>query len=188
MSLPPPSSAYSVLLAVTLLIVIGLGWASAYDPETLWAPGDLSAAHAGQTACTQCHTPFHGATTAKCLACHSDAAFTAQPASTTRSFHQAAVRAMTVCLTCHTEHRGASAQITDGILNPHGELIFRATGTTSCTDCHAGGNKKGPKYGLLDNAAVRALVARGKGAHGPGRFADCFRCHAGGRMGAEPYQ
>ncbi|MFM8552968.1 MAG: hypothetical protein ACKOCD_11785 [Nitrospiraceae bacterium] len=80
---------------------------------------------------------------------------------------------------------GASAQITDGVINPHSEFIFRVTGTRSCQDCHAVGKKPGPKYGLLDNATVRGLVAKGKGAHGPGRFADCFRCHAGGRVGAE---
>ncbi len=70
-------------------------------------------------------------------------------------------------------------------LNPHGEFIFRVTGTQSCRDCHASRKKQGPKYGLLDNDAVRSLVAKGKGAHGPGRFADCFRCHAGGRTGTE---
>jgi hypothetical protein len=40
---------------------------------------------------------------------------------------------------------------------------------------------------VLDNGAVRGLIAKGKGAHGPGRFADCFRCHSGGRKGVEKY-
>jgi hypothetical protein len=74
-----------------------------------------------------------------------------------------------------------------GLVNPHSDLVFRATGTTSCRDCHA--SVKGPtgRHAVLDNAAVRGLIAKGKGAHGPGRFADCFRCHSGGRKGVEKY-
>lgn len=73
------------------------------------------------------------------------------------------------------------------IVNPHSDLVFRATGTTSCRDCHASmkGSMRRPL--VLDNAVVRGLIAKGKGAHGPGRFADCFRCHSGGRKGVEKY-
>ena len=74
----------------------------------------------------------------------------------------------------------------DGILNPHSDLVFRATGTTKCRDCHAVKDSTGHPS-VLDNAAVRSLIAKGKGAHGPGRFADCFRCHSGGRKGVEKY-
>ena len=72
-------------------------------------------------------------------------------------------------------------------LNPHGDLIFRATGTTSCTDCHRVDHAKGGRFMVLDNAAVQGLIAKGKGAHSGGRYADCFRCHAGGRKGVEKY-
>ena len=185
MTLPPPSSLYPTLFAATLVLVVGLGWASARDPESFWAPGDLSIHHAGRMACTQCHEPFRGATTANCLACHAEATFASQPDKPPQAFHRQAAHDRTRCLTCHTEHRGATAKITTEPLNPHGEFIFRVTGTQSCQDCHASDKRQGPKYGLLDNDAVRGLVAKGKGAHGPGRFADCFRCHAGGRVGSE---
>jgi hypothetical protein len=81
----------------------------------------------------------------------------------------------------------ASEDGLDGLVNPHSDMIFRATGTTSCRDCH--GSVKGSmgRSRILDNAAVRGLIAKGKGAHGPGRFADCFRCHSGGRNGVEKY-
>lgn len=72
------------------------------------------------------------------------------------------------------------------IVNPHSDLVFKATGTTSCRDCHAVTRSTG-RLAVLDNAAVRGLIAKGKGAHGPGRFADCFRCHSGGRKGVERY-
>ena len=73
------------------------------------------------------------------------------------------------------------------MLNPHGDLIFRATGTVSCTDCHRVDRAKGGRFIVLDNAVVQGLIAKGKGAHSGGRFADCFRCHAGGRKGVEKY-
>ena len=75
----------------------------------------------------------------------------------------------------------------DGIVNPHSDLVFRATGTTSCRDCHVSVKGSTGRPRILDNAAVRGLIAKGKGAHGPDRFADCFRCHSGGRKGVEKY-
>jgi hypothetical protein len=74
-----------------------------------------------------------------------------------------------------------------GLVNPHSDLVFKATGTTSCRDCHASVKGSAGRLTVLDNAAVRGLIAKGKGAHGPGRFADCFRCHSGGRKGVEKY-
>jgi hypothetical protein len=81
----------------------------------------------------------------------------------------------------------ASQDDVGDILNPHSDLVFNATGTTSCRDCHAPMKGATRHPAVLDNAAVRGLIAKGKGAHGPGRFADCFRCHSGGRQGVEKY-
>ena len=73
------------------------------------------------------------------------------------------------------------------LVNPHSDLIFRVTDATSCRDCHAPVKGSPERLAVLDNGAVRGLIAKGKGAHGPGRFADCFRCHSGGRKGLEKY-
>lgn len=74
-------------------------------------------------------------------------------------------------------------------LNPHGgDFIFRVTGTVACSDCHATAGQGNAGLRILDNAAVQALKAKAKGVHGPGRFADCFRCHAGGHIDREIYQ
>lgn len=70
------------------------------------------------------------------------------------------------------------------LFNPHGNVVFRATGATSCRDCHAAGRSASGAWPVLDNERVRTLVAKGKGAH-TGRFADCFRCHPGGRLPSE---
>ncbi len=73
------------------------------------------------------------------------------------------------------------------ILNPHSDLIFRATGATSCQDCHRIG-KSGTLSALtIENELVRNLREKARGVHGPGRFADCLRCHAGGSKGVEKY-
>ncbi len=69
--------------------------------------------------------------------------------------------------------------------NPHSDLIFRATGATSCRDCHRIGKDGGLSARPIENDLVRTLRGRAKGVHGPGRFADCLRCHAGGSKGVE---
>ena len=71
--------------------------------------------------------------------------------------------------------------------NPHSDLIFRATGATSCRDCHRIGNSGSVTPQPIDNDLVKQLREKAKGIHGPGRFADCLRCHAGGTKGVEKY-
>lgn len=73
-------------------------------------------------------------------------------------------------------------------LSPHGDVIFRVTGTNSCLDCHRRSDRQGGRLVVLDNSAVRDLKAKAKGIHGPGRFADCFRCHAGGKVDRGTYE
>ena len=85
--------------------------------------------------------------------------------------------------------RGILAQHTDSALsNPHSDLIFRATGATSCRDCHRQGRDGGLSATVQDNELVRGLKAKAPGVHGSGRFADCLRCHAGGDKGVEKYR
>ena len=71
--------------------------------------------------------------------------------------------------------------------NPHSDLIFRVTGAKSCRDCHAVEKSGAMIARPLDNDLVGTLRDKAKGIHGPGRFADCLRCHAGGRKGVEKY-
>lgn len=72
--------------------------------------------------------------------------------------------------------------------NPHSDLIFRATGATTCMDCHRAGKDGLMLTQVQDNRLVQDLKAKAKGIHGPGRFADCLRCHAGGNKGVEKYR
>ena len=74
------------------------------------------------------------------------------------------------------------------VANPHSDLIFRATGAATCLDCHRAGKEGTVSPQVQDNALVQELRAKSKGVHGPGRFADCLRCHAGGDKGVEKYR
>ena len=74
------------------------------------------------------------------------------------------------------------------VANPHSDLIFRATGATTCLDCHRAGKEGVISPQVQDNQLVQELKAKARGIHGPGRFADCLRCHAGGSKGVEKYR
>lgn len=74
------------------------------------------------------------------------------------------------------------------VANPHSDLIFRATGAKVCTDCHRAGKEGTLSPQVQDNVLVQELKAKAKDIHGPGRFADCLRCHAGGNKGVEKYR
>lgn len=176
-----------LIWALTALVLGFLAWASPHYTEDLWAPGVLSRHHTDIARCGSCHEPFRGATPQKCLACHTIKKFEARSGPDVRQLHQDVIQAGQGCLACHTEHRGVLTAITIGrVENPHGELIFRATGATSCSDCHVIKAEPGKQGGtLLHNAYVDRLIQKGEGAHRPGHFAKCLKCHRGGQLDVE---
>lgn len=176
----------TVIVIFILLIIAWVIWGSYKHPETLWAPGDLSRYHADVSACNDCHQPFRGTTVNKCGSCHSEKQFAALSKPTVFEFHRKTLRDGRPCVECHTEHRGALAQITIGALeNPHGEFVFRATGTRSCTACHDFSAGFQNRAHLLDNFIVSHLMDEEEDAHRPGKMAQCLRCHEDGRLEIE---
>lgn len=164
---------------VLLLLLAWLVWGTLKYPESLWAPGDLSRFHA-ETACNDCHRPFQGASSEKCIVCHNEKRFSEGSNPAVSAFHRKAIDERTSCADCHTEHRGVLARITYGtMINPHGEFVFRATGADSCTACHDFSAGRESDSFVLDNAVVRRLMAAGEGAHRRGKMADCLVCHGG---------
>ena len=176
-----------IIWVLTGLVIGFLAWASSHYTEALWAPGDLSRYHTDIATCGSCHEPFRGATPQQCLACHTMEAFQARSGPDVRQLHQVIIQEERGCLACHTEHRGVLTAITIGRFdNPHGELIFRATGATSCSDCHMMTSMSGKQGGtLLRNALVEQLIQKGEGAHRLGHFAKCLKCHRGGQLEVE---
>lgn len=181
----PAGTVPSVVIAITLLLAWVI-WGSFKYPEALWAPGNLSRYHVDISACSNCHQPFQGATANKCASCHYNKRFAADSRPNISEFHQETIRAGKPCKGCHTEHRGALAQITIGaMVNPHGEFVFRATGTNSCTACHNFSADFESRSRLLDNSIVRHLMEEGEGAHQLGKMALCLTCHTDGRLEIE---
>jgi hypothetical protein len=176
-----------LIFGLTALMIGVVMWLSPQYTEALWAPGHLSRAHTDVTSCGSCHEPFQGPTPQKCLACHSSQKFAARSEPAVTGFHADIIRKEQPCLTCHVEHQGVLAAITIGELNnPHGEFIFRATGATSCSDCHMmefGEGKK--RMILLSNSLVNHIIEEGEGAHRIGHFAKCLNCHRGGQLDVE---
>lgn len=180
---PLPRTAVPVVALVTLVLVVWIGWGSVRSPASFWAPGDLSRYHVDQAGCLHCHEPFRGPSPARCVSCHSEQYFENRATPAVKSWHRDLVAQRTACTACHTEHRGALAQITERTrINPHGEFVFRATGTSSCTACHEFGARVVTKPTLRDEPPVRWLYEKGRGAHQPGRIAGCLACHGGGEQ------
>jgi len=177
--LPLPRSVVPIVAIVTVLVVLLLGWGSMRKPEAFWAPGDLSRYHRDVTQCLNCHAPFRGPVTEKCIVCHSEASFKGEPAHSMHSFHRDVLREQQSCLACHTEHRGAAPITSSAVLNPHGgNFIFVITGTSSCAACHQFRSTFGAGPTLVNNEIVGRLMSKGGGAHRPGQMAHCLNCHA----------
>ena len=176
-----------LIWGLTALIIGFLAWASPRYTEALWAPGDLSRFHTDIATCGSCHEPFRGATPQQCLSCHTMGKFQTRSQPDVYQLHQEVIQVSRNCQDCHIEHRGLLTAITFNRLeNPHGELIFRATGAKSCSDCHMMKSFDGEKGGtLLRNVLVEHLIQQGEGAHRPGHFAKCLMCHRGGQLEVE---
>ena len=179
--LPLPRTAMPVVALATLVLVMWVGWGTVRSPAAFWAPGDLSRYHVDQAGCIHCHEPFRGPSPARCVACHSTGYFESHSTPAVMTWHRDMVGQHTACTGCHTEHGGALAQITERTrMNPHGEFVFRATGTSSCTACHEFGTRVVAKPALRNEPVVRQLYENGRGAHRPGHMADCLACHGRG--------
>jgi hypothetical protein len=178
---PLPRTAVPVVAMAMAAVLIWIGWGSWRYPVAFWAPGDLSRYHADIGFCIQCHEPFHGPSQARCLTCHAEPYFGRRSSPATAVLHRDMVAQRIVCSACHTEHRGALAQITDAArVNPHGEFVFLATGVNSCGACHEFASRVAEPPQLKENPLVKSLRAAGGRAHVAGRMARCLRCHAKG--------
>jgi hypothetical protein len=161
---PLPLGTTSFVVTSIILMLILAAWGTYKHPEALWAPGNLSRYHSDITACSDCHQAFRGAQADKCITCHDEKKFSALSKPKVTEFHQRAILEKKSCIDCHTEHRGELAQITVGALfNPHGEFVFRVTGTHSCSACHDNSGNSESKMQLLNNAVVSHLMEKGNG-------------------------
>ncbi len=199
----PPNRAHPVLgcLSLNAIAVAGLvGLIVAVITLTqggvLFSPGGLNAqaaaaplggvvSHAEITRCEQCHPgPFSGTGMADaCLACHTELS------QNPKNFHQQmlAEGRLSGCHTCHTEHHGANAALTQANMAdfPHNRLRFALQAHPSladgspfrCSDCHPAG------YAGFDPSVCadchRQAQPQFVTAHAATFGSSCLNCHDG---------
>jgi len=182
---------------ITLLIVLGVAF---FSGNGMFSAGSLNAqagaalggitSHAEIGAdCARCHPAFwsrdHLAD--RCLACHTNIKDELAAADALHGILRGDQTALN-CRTCHPEHRGPSAPLTELNLKsfPHEQLGFalnthlkKADGSSLiCTDCHTNG-----EYHEFSAAACNACHAQMDNAfmlsHALGFGDDCRACHDG---------
>lgn len=175
------SSLLRPFVVTAILVIFAIAWVvwgSLNFPATLWAPGDLSRFHSNVSGCSDCHQPFKGATSEKCVKCHQGKKSASVDKKIVVEFHEEIIREGKACSGCHTEHRGTLAQITIGAFkNPHGDFVFSATGARSCASCHDLDKNFQTQGQVLNNAINGLLMLRGEGKHLAGKMSNCSTCH-----------
>jgi hypothetical protein len=127
---------------LTAAVIAAAWWATG---GRIASPGALGAAHADLAGdCAACHpAPWSGATAStRCLECHDDV----RAELARKDGLHAHLGEVRDCLACHTDHRGAGAELTrlDPDTFPHDATGFsltahretRAGRAFACADCH----------------------------------------------------
>lgn len=126
-----------IVLAANL---VGLAVLAFSYPHLMVGPGKLIPGHHTLEAdCFACHSPFAGATTERCIACHQPdeigkVTTTGQPIEkplTSTPFHQKLVEQD--CLGCHSDHAGVKRFRVAGRFN---HALLHADARTECQSCH----------------------------------------------------
>jgi hypothetical protein len=149
--------------------------ANASAVERLLMPGPVAQAHAKlEDTCSNCHDRTdQSRQTALCLDCHKD---TATDLAKKRGFHGHALQPGAACTSCHTEHKGRTADIVrfDRDAFEHAITGFKLDGrhqTTACAECHVAGKPfRAVKSGCND-CHQKQDVHKGKLGE------DCGSCH-----------
>ena len=143
------------------------------------SPGELSKSHMkfeGISNCQQCHESGKELSGAKCLACHVEIKM---EMDLRRGFHF--LNASASCITCHKEHLGRDAKITqfDETQFDHGKTGFPLSGRHAelkCDQCHTPGNiKAAPVQKILTETPHKTFL---------GLEQRCQSCHADRHQGA----
>lgn len=164
---------WSGLLLVWLLFAPATP-AEAGQFASLVSPGPLSKAHAsvdGVSQCAQCHETGRKVTTARCLACH-------QPIADRIARRSGVHRNADVgCVTCHTEHAGAAAdlrRLTPGTFDHLKETGWALDGVHKATAANCAACHKTRSFLAARTACASCHTDVHKGALGT----SCERCHS----------
>lgn len=158
------------LIALNLAVLVALAFAY---PHLMISPGALVRGHAElATDCFACHSPWRGAASTRCIACHAlpdiglrttkGAALMARNVKT--AFHQELIEQD--CMACHSDHEGP--KLTQRSRKPFSHALLRLTTREHCEGCH-----KAPADSLH-----RRIQGSCKQCHSPERWKPATLDHA----------
>lgn len=177
-----------VMLALLAIIIVSIA-----RPHQMLAPGKVQAAHAAlESDCFACHTPFRGASSARCTSCHALADIglrTTKGVIITRkgqapAFHQALANAD--CTSCHSEHQSAATVGPKSARFDH--ALLKPDARSNCRLCHAAPRDALHSGKQLDCATCHQTSGWKPATFEHSRFfelvgdhnASCATCHPGG--------
>jgi hypothetical protein len=130
-----------IVICANLLVLVALCF---IYPHLMLTPGALEKGHAElSTDCFACHTPFHGATADRCIACHKlpdiglrstkgEDIVNAKPVKVL--FHQELSDHN--CMACQSDHAGPKL-LTQRTRKPFSHTMLREATRDRCHTCHA---------------------------------------------------
>lgn len=179
-----------IVIALNLAVLVSLAF---IYPDLMISPGKLSKEHADLTSdCFSCHTPFLGASSARCESCHrvSQIGITtttgaALPAVGNKiAFHQKLARLE--CIECHTDHAGLHPP--ESRQKTFSHRLLAADVQKQCASCHTA-----PKDSLHSTAATNCAQCHSQTKWKPATFdhnklfvldkdhnVKCTTCHENG--------
>ncbi|MZP29788.1 hypothetical protein GTO91_08725 [Heliobacterium undosum] len=173
-----------ILLSFALIAVCAVAFSLQEHmlPESFYSPGHLSEAHAENVAgCADCHRPWTKVTSESCATadCHSREKMALQMTKDLLSFHEK--KQSDDCMTCHREHRGATATASAQFDHSMADIKQR------CAECHEGPKNHEDAFGN-DCAACHSVEAWKPATFDHSKYfrltgdhqLSCAECHPGG--------
>lgn len=176
------------LFRVIALNIVAMTVLAFVYPHLVIAPGKLTQGHqAYETDCFACHSPFFGASSEKCTACHKvedigilttkGLPVEKKDGRKSVAFHQGLLE--DDCVACHTDHAGMDLY---RIRQPFSHQLLAETARGQCNSCHAK-----PTDGLHKPLSRECGQCHGVDKWKPAAFkhdllspvelADCVSCH-----------
>lgn len=160
----------SPFVSIIIAIAVPLLAVATASPE-IFMPGKVMKGHADiEGQCRECHEPWKGPLTEKCIGCHIKTEPKVDPVSHGRE-----------CRSCHPEHRGRNVSVSSF---DHSSVNYKVTGShadLNCRECHATNYLDDPTPTCeachLEKMSRGFDLKKHKSVFG----SNCLGCHRGGK-------
>jgi hypothetical protein len=155
---------------ISFILALGVPLLVAAATPEVFMPGEVMRGHAEiESQCLECHEPWSGPSTDKCVGCHLRTEPVVDPQTHGRR-----------CLGCHPEHTGRNVSISRFDHRRVGYEITEAHADLGCRDCHLQSYLQDPvpacKLCHQKNPGEGFNLLRHESAFG----GQCLECHRGG--------